>query len=86
MFRASSPPGVIEWEDMPSLVARVAQRNAADHGSANSSRFNTSQAWDETRPAEFDAASVSQPFREPFSGLAIREVSEPDVFRHFFGA
>ena len=41
--------------------------------------------WDATRPAELEPASVSQPFREPLEGVAIREVMEPDVFRHFFG-
>ena len=30
--------------------------------------------WDATRPADFDPAPPSQPFREPFNGVAIREV------------
>ena len=27
----------------------------------------------------------STPFREPLNGLAVREVMDADVFRHFFG-
>ena len=49
-------------------------------------RRDARRPWDATRPAELDAAVPSQPFREPVNGLAIREVNEPDVFRHFFGA
>jgi len=41
-------------------------------------------AWDATRPAELENATVSAPFRE-LKGVALREVNEPDVFRHFFG-
>jgi hypothetical protein len=73
-FRAPLPAGGIEWEELPSLVKRV--------------RAETTTAgvpWDATRPAELEPASVSQPFREPLEGVAIREVTEPDVFRHFFG-
>jgi hypothetical protein len=73
-FRAPFPAGGIEWEELPSLVKRV--------------RAGTTTAgvpWDATRPAELEPASVSQPFREPLEGVAIREVTEPDVFRHFFG-
>ena len=77
--RGFRPPaaGAIEWEELPSLAAAVAKRNAAP----------TSHApWDATRPADLDATPPSQPFREPVDGMAIREVLEPDVFRHFFGA
>jgi len=28
---------------------------------------------------------VPMPFREPMRGMAIREMTEPDIFRHFFG-
>jgi len=68
--------GAIEWEELPSLAGSLAKRIAAA----------TNAPWDSTRPAELDAAVPSQPFREPVNGLAIREVNEPDVFRHFFGA
>jgi len=72
------PPaaGAIEWEELPSLAGSLAKRVAAAHQAP----------WDATRPAELDVAPPSQPFREPVNGLSIREVLEPDVFRHFFGA
>jgi hypothetical protein len=73
-FRAPPMPGAIEWEELPSLVQRVRQAPA---GPAIS-------PWDATRPAELESAPVSPPFRE-LKGVAIREVNEPDVFRHFFG-
>ena len=77
-FRALPPTGAIEWEELPSLAGRI---RAAAGGPAS-----PSLPWDATRPAEFDPAPPSQPFREPFSGAAVREVTEPAVFRHFFGS
>ena len=68
--------GAIEWEELPSLAGSLAKRIVAA----------TNGPWDNTRPADLEAAVPSQPFREPVDGLAIREVNEPDVFRHFFGA
>ena len=68
--------GAIEWEELPSLAGSLAKRIAAA----------TQAPWDATRPAELDVPVPSQPFREPVDGLAIREVNEPDIFRHFFGA
>lgn len=68
--------GAIEWEELPSLAGSLAKRIAAA----------TNAPWDATRPAELEVPVPSQPFREPVNGLAIREVNEPDVFRHFFGA
>jgi hypothetical protein len=73
-FRAPFPAGGIEWEELPSLVQRVRPTPAV--GAA---------PWDATRPADLEPASVSQPFREPLQGVAIREVTEPEIFRHFFG-
>jgi len=71
----SPAAGAIEWEELPSLAGSLAKRPAANQ-----------VPWDATRPAELDAVPPSQPFREPVDGMAIREVHEPDVFRHFFGA
>lgn len=68
--------GAIEWEELPSLVGSLAKRVAAA----------TQAPWDATRPAELEAGPPSQPFREPVTGMAIREVHEPDIFRHFFGS
>ena len=74
-FRAAVA-GAIEWEELPSLAGSLAKRIATA----------TQAPWDATRPAELEAAVPSQPFREPVNGPVIREVNEPDVFRHFFGA
>ncbi len=41
--------------------------------------------WSVTMPAPLDMPMVSAPFQEPLHGLAIREVHEPELFRHFFG-
>ncbi len=77
-FQSASTTGAIEWEELPSLAGLV---RAADGAGAS----KASMPWDATRPAEFDPSPPSQPFREPFSGVVMREVNEPDVFRHFFG-
>jgi len=63
---------MIEWEEMPS---RLAAAPAAETGSA----------WGVTMPAVFDARPQPGVFRESLRGLAVREVNEPEVFRHFFG-
>lgn len=46
------------------------------------------QSFDLTMPADLekDKRPASRPFSEPLRGLSMREVIEPDVFRHFFGA
>jgi hypothetical protein len=74
-FRSALPQGSIEWEELPSLAQRVRP----------STPVRTESPWDAARPAALDEAAVSQPFREPVQGVSIREVTEPDVFRHFFG-
>ena len=76
-FRSPPPPGVIEWEELPSLAQQVRHAPTGPIGPASS-------PWDATRPAELESTPASQPFRE-LKGVAIREVNEPDVFRHFFG-
>ena len=85
-FKSVPLHGAIEWEDMPSLAGALAEQRAAVSGGTRRLPTVAGRAWDETRPAELDGTVASQPFREPFSGLSIREVCEPDVFRHFFGA
>ena len=72
----SAAPGGIEWEELPSLAGRLDPGAFAGSGQT---------VWDSTRPAELEPAVASGPFREPLDGVAIREVVEPDVFRHFFG-
>jgi hypothetical protein len=41
--------------------------------------------WDITMPADLDSPRPSEPFEEPLRGMAIREVIEPQIFKHFFG-
>jgi hypothetical protein len=98
-FRAPAPAGAIEWEELPSLAESLADRlvilghrrlgeAAAQAANVRSGGFapTAGSPWDSTRPAELETAVASAPFSEPLEGVAIREVNEPDVFRHFFGA
>lgn len=75
-YRPLPLDGAIEWEELPSLTARIGACQSTPPCGA---------AWDSTRPAELDAVDASQPFHEPLQGVAMREVTEPDIFRHFFG-
>jgi len=79
----------IEWEELPSLAKRVIHRPPAHVRGANDSRFQNSMSfdspWSATMPVTLEPQPVSQPFVERLSGLATREVIEPDLFQHFFG-
>jgi hypothetical protein len=77
--------GAIEWEELPSLADSLAQRLVNDAKRAQVAPHYTG-AWDNTQPANLDLLAPPQPFQESLSGLATREVYEPEVFRHFFGA
>jgi len=57
-------------------LPHAALRNAAKE-------FNT--AWGVTMPAELVTAPAAKPFNETIRGLAMREVDEPELFKHFFG-
>jgi hypothetical protein len=96
--RAVANAEPIEWEELPSLADSLSKRliqrgswqaQAAAPRGANDSAFGAASAfqspWDATMPASLDAGPESQPFREPLDGMVMREVNEPDVFRHFFG-
>ena len=96
--RAVANADAIEWEELPSLAGslkqRLVQRGSWQIGmtprrGANDSAFMHSTGfaspWDNTMPAALDPVPDSQPFRETLTGLATREVIEPDVFQHFFG-
>ena len=90
-FPLRAPVGAIEWEELPSLAASLAKRlgelaASATNAAAGPAFHQAGRPWDSTRPAVFEASVPSRPFREPLQGLAIREVDEPDIFRHFFGA
>lgn len=76
--RPSAFGALIEWEDMPSLTGRLVNTGAFQNAAA------ISQTWDVTMPAALDPITESGPFQETLSGLATRELREPDVFRHFF--
>ena len=71
-----APAGGIEWEELPSLAARVRPSDSTPSAGI---------PWDATRPAALETPSAPMPFREPMRGMAMREVTEPDIFRHFFG-
>jgi hypothetical protein len=78
----------IEWEEMPSLAARMQPMDMRSAVSVNAVRceameFNS--AWGVTMPAHLDAAPEPTPFRETIRGLATREMLEPELFKHFFG-
>ena len=93
-FPLRAPAGAIEWEELPSLAGSLAKRLVmlgglaapAANAVAGPAVYQAGRPWDSTRPAAFEPSVPSQPFREPLQGVAIREVDEPDVFRHFFGA
>ncbi|HET6600006.1 MAG TPA: hypothetical protein VFG60_08590 [Burkholderiaceae bacterium] len=94
--RAVMQGDAIEWEELPSLAASLAQRlttrgawrrdAAARAGARDDTPSPSVSPWDATLPIELDAVAPSQPFSESLSGLATREVLEPGVFQHFFGA
>ena len=72
------PDMSIDWEFLPSLSHLIDRKEAASGHEA--------PVWAETMPADFDAMeAMSDPFREPLEGLAMREVNEPEIFRAFFG-
>lgn len=77
--------GSIEWEELPSLADSLAER-LVDAAKRRRSLSPYRAAWDNTLPADLDVLVPAQPFHETLSGLVQREVLEPDVFRHFFGA
>ena len=96
--RAVANADAIEWEELPSLAGSLKQRlvqrgswqvDMTPRRGANDSAFMHSTGfaspWDNTMPAALDPVPASQPFRETLTGLATREVVEPDVFQHFFG-
>jgi hypothetical protein len=88
-----------EWEELPSLSSVVLRRPVppssyslaaefvADARSRLRSEPTVSPAWVETKPAALDPLLPSGPLLETeLGGLDAREIVEPDVFRHFFGA
>ncbi len=82
----------IEWEELPSLAGAVAERRQMelDEAAKGTPRGFTpstfGSAWTVTQRGDICDASQSQSFSEPLHGMAVREVHEPGVFSHFFGA
>ena len=89
----------IEWEELPSLSEVVLRRHVPQGSYAIAAtlvdeararlRSEPSKApvWVETMPAVLDPLQPSGPLAEThIDGLAAREILEPDLFRHFFGA
>jgi hypothetical protein len=92
-------PASVEWEELPSLPGVLLRREVpqASYAIANElvqqaqarlrSEPSRAPVWVETMPAIFDPLLPSAPLADThISGLASREIVEPDVFRHFFGA
>jgi hypothetical protein len=95
----SVPETGFEWEDLPSLSGVVLRRHvpkasyeiAAQLVEQAHARLRsepaTAPVWVETMPAALDPLTPSDPLADTrINGLAAREIVEPDVFRHFFGA
>ncbi len=81
--RPSAFGALIEWEELPSLSERLVNVDTR-RGTAFQNLHGISQTWDVTMPAALDPITESGPFQETLTGLATRELREPDVFRHFF--
>jgi hypothetical protein len=94
-----NPAEPFEWEELPSLTNVVLRRHvptgsytlAAELVAEARGRFRSepsvSPCWLETTPAALDPLTPSGPLQETeLGGLDAREIIEPDVFRHFFGA
>jgi len=84
--RAAYGP-VIEWEELPSLADTLGKRLV--HRGASAAPMAVPSVlgavpWDATMPAVLEPVFESDPFSEPLDGVSIRELREPDVFRHFF--
>ncbi len=86
--RARAYGGAIEWEELPSLAGSLAERRRAAVA-VSTQTFTPSEfgpAWTSTMPASLDPQREPEPFRETLNGMVMREVHEPEVFRHFFGS
>lgn len=78
--------GAIEWEELPSLADSLTRRLVVLGERHRADAEPAPTGWEPTQTASLDALPPSEPFRETLRGLSTREVREPDVFRHFFGA
>ena len=65
---------------------RALLESLADLLAGGDAELRRGSPWDITMPAGLDTPRPSQPFEEPMRGMALREVIEPQIFRHFFGS
>ena len=77
----------IEWEELPSLSGSLDRRVInPEVGQARPIVPSVlGAAWDHTMPAELETPAPVSVFHETLEGLSMREVYEPELFRHFFG-
>lgn len=99
-YDASRNPGEpFEWEELPSLSNVILRRHVptgsytlaaelvAEARARLRNRPTVAPVWQETAPAALDPLQASGPLRDTqLDGLSAREIIEPDVFKHFFGA
>ena len=94
-----NPAEPFEWEELPSLANVVLRRHVpsgsytlaamlvAEARTRLGNEPSVSPVWLETAPSALDPLMPSGPLTETeLGGLDSREILEPDVFRHFFGA
>lgn len=99
IHRPAPPDMGIEWEELPSLSEVVLRRHVPQGSYAIAANLvdeararlraepSTGPVWVETMPAVLDPLQPSEPLADTrIDGLAAREIVEPDLFRHFFGA
>jgi len=85
MQRLRARGDAIEWEELPSLADTLAERLINEPSQRRLEAQTGNSPWDNTLPADLLSFAPPQPFRETIDGLETREVTEPDLFRHFFG-
>lgn len=82
--RVACDADAIEWEELPSMADSLRERLVVLGQQHAGFGPTEASVWATTMPAGL--APVAEPvFAEVVQGLAVREVNEPDVFRHFFG-
>ena len=86
--RVACDADAIEWEELPSMADSLRERLVVLGQQHRGFGPTEMSVWASTMPAGLAplADRGAEPvFAEVVQGLAVREVNEPDVFRHFFG-
>ena len=94
-----NPAEPFEWEELPSLNDVVVRRHlppgsytlaagmVADARARLRDGLPIGPVWADTAPAALDPLQASEPLHDTvLDGLSAREIIEPDIFKHFFGA